>query len=513
MIDATRMGNVSRFMNHSCNPNCQTAKWIVNGRQRVGLFTRSSIPAGTELTFDYRFRRLGRGQAQRCLCGEANCKGWIGGEPEDEDTSDDSLDSGESVASGESLATGESGKSVASGGGLHSSSTHGKDATSKEKIKEQTRSTLMDYRESLMKRKSPLTNDSANKRMLVEEFVHERRTNFDQTRRRDDGDKREVRRDDRHALERHAHDRNAFERRDDRNAHGRNALDRNAYERRDERLAHEKVAHGKREVKSAAAALQEGWREARTEDGQVYYYHEVSRETRWDPPLAASTPLSTGSVEAIIERARSMALARAQASSSTDTNTAQHETNNERGMRPQSARSETTRSESAPSERFQSRHSGSKHSDSRHRQSDSRHSESRHKHSDSRHSDSRHTDSRHGQSSSRSHGQSRPSDSRESTSQSDNPKHDDDSRMTADLRDLIGREVVRFMSSRMPREQFGSTEEFKQLARRLTHGLTHKESQRSSGNSGGGGDGLGQRIKVYLEDYMDKHGYKTNNKG
>ena len=79
IIDATRKGNLSRFMNHSCNPNCATQKWIVRGRLRIGLFAVRRIKMGTELTFDYKFIRFGA-QAQNCLCGEACCKGVIGEE-------------------------------------------------------------------------------------------------------------------------------------------------------------------------------------------------------------------------------------------------------------------------------------------------------------------------------------------------------------------------------------------------------------------------------------------------
>ncbi|VDN11171.1 unnamed protein product [Dibothriocephalus latus] len=38
IIDAGPKGNLSRFMNHSCDPNLFTQKWTVNGDTRVGLF-------------------------------------------------------------------------------------------------------------------------------------------------------------------------------------------------------------------------------------------------------------------------------------------------------------------------------------------------------------------------------------------------------------------------------------------------------------------------------------------
>ncbi|KAI7898484.1 uncharacterized protein BX663DRAFT_443046 [Cokeromyces recurvatus] len=78
IIDATKKGCLARFINHSCNPNCVTQKWVVGKRMRIGIFTRRAIKAGLELTFDYKFERYGA-VAQKCYCGEPNCKGFIGG--------------------------------------------------------------------------------------------------------------------------------------------------------------------------------------------------------------------------------------------------------------------------------------------------------------------------------------------------------------------------------------------------------------------------------------------------
>ncbi|NWR38619.1 SETD2 methyltransferase, partial [Tachuris rubrigastra] len=79
IIDATQKGNCSRFMNHSCEPNCETQKWTVNGQLRVGFFTTKLVPSGSELTFDYQFQRYGK-EAQKCFCGSSNCRGYLGGE-------------------------------------------------------------------------------------------------------------------------------------------------------------------------------------------------------------------------------------------------------------------------------------------------------------------------------------------------------------------------------------------------------------------------------------------------
>ena len=56
IIDGYRMGNIARFVNHSCEPNCEMQKWNVNGLYRMCLFSKYHIPAGTEITFDYNFK-------------------------------------------------------------------------------------------------------------------------------------------------------------------------------------------------------------------------------------------------------------------------------------------------------------------------------------------------------------------------------------------------------------------------------------------------------------------------
>eukprot|EP00099_Drosophila_melanogaster_P002940 NP_001162740.1 SET domain containing 2, isoform B [Drosophila melanogaster] len=84
VIDATSKGNISRYINHSCDPNAETQKWTVNGELRIGFFSVKPIQPGEEITFDYQYLRYGR-DAQRCYCEAANCRGWIGGEPDSDE--------------------------------------------------------------------------------------------------------------------------------------------------------------------------------------------------------------------------------------------------------------------------------------------------------------------------------------------------------------------------------------------------------------------------------------------
>ena len=60
VIDASKKGNHLRFLNHSCEPNCTTQVWLVNGDFRVGVFTIRDIGANEELTFNYNFEALGK---------------------------------------------------------------------------------------------------------------------------------------------------------------------------------------------------------------------------------------------------------------------------------------------------------------------------------------------------------------------------------------------------------------------------------------------------------------------
>jgi [histone H3]-lysine36 N-trimethyltransferase len=54
IIDATVNGNEARLINHSCDPNCETQYWEVNGMKRVGIFSIKDINKGVEFTYDYR---------------------------------------------------------------------------------------------------------------------------------------------------------------------------------------------------------------------------------------------------------------------------------------------------------------------------------------------------------------------------------------------------------------------------------------------------------------------------
>ena len=81
-IDAAERGNAGRFLNHSCDPNCETQKWMVNGELCIGIYALEDIRDAEELTFDYNFERYGDNPI-KCFCGTTKCGGWIGGGAKD----------------------------------------------------------------------------------------------------------------------------------------------------------------------------------------------------------------------------------------------------------------------------------------------------------------------------------------------------------------------------------------------------------------------------------------------
>ncbi|XP_028116599.1 histone-lysine N-methyltransferase ASHH3 isoform X2 [Camellia sinensis] len=79
VIDATYKGNKSRYINHSCCPNTEMQKWIIDGETRIGIFATRDIKMGENLTYDYQFVQFGADQD--CYCGAAGCRQTLGVKP------------------------------------------------------------------------------------------------------------------------------------------------------------------------------------------------------------------------------------------------------------------------------------------------------------------------------------------------------------------------------------------------------------------------------------------------
>jgi uncharacterized protein len=77
-IDASIGGNDARFINHSCDPNCESV--VDDG----GIVIRAirNIQPGAELTYDYALEIEARPSKSRralyaCRCGSARCRGTM----------------------------------------------------------------------------------------------------------------------------------------------------------------------------------------------------------------------------------------------------------------------------------------------------------------------------------------------------------------------------------------------------------------------------------------------------
>ena len=71
-LDGNVEWNPARFINHSCDPNCEAV--MEDGR--IWILSRRDIQAGEEITFNYGFD-LEDYRNFPCRCGAANCVGYI----------------------------------------------------------------------------------------------------------------------------------------------------------------------------------------------------------------------------------------------------------------------------------------------------------------------------------------------------------------------------------------------------------------------------------------------------
>ncbi|KAJ9187169.1 hypothetical protein P3X46_002656 [Hevea brasiliensis] len=124
VIDATYKGNKSRYINHSCSPNTEMQKWIIDGETRIGIFATRDIKKGEHLTYDYQFVQFGADQD--CHCGAVDCRRKLGVKPSKPKMSSDAalkLVACQVAVSSSKLKAILSGKDVYQNGGLHTGSS------------------------------------------------------------------------------------------------------------------------------------------------------------------------------------------------------------------------------------------------------------------------------------------------------------------------------------------------------------------------------------------------------
>ena len=84
VIDGELEGNDSRYINHSCSPNCEV--YFLNNTPFI--YSTREIKEGEELSYDYRLGMLGEEELTLeqkkawfpCHCGSSDCRGTIMGD-------------------------------------------------------------------------------------------------------------------------------------------------------------------------------------------------------------------------------------------------------------------------------------------------------------------------------------------------------------------------------------------------------------------------------------------------
>jgi len=79
VIDAAVRGNAARWINHSCQPNCEPYE---DEDGHVIIAAKRTIHAGDELAYDYKLNVPGRRSARlvaayACRCGSPRCRGTM----------------------------------------------------------------------------------------------------------------------------------------------------------------------------------------------------------------------------------------------------------------------------------------------------------------------------------------------------------------------------------------------------------------------------------------------------
>ncbi len=78
VIDGAVKGNDARFLNHSCDGNCEA----VTDRKRIFIEARRNIKVGEELLYDYQYERTDEHTEEderfyACRCASPKCRGSI----------------------------------------------------------------------------------------------------------------------------------------------------------------------------------------------------------------------------------------------------------------------------------------------------------------------------------------------------------------------------------------------------------------------------------------------------
>ena len=75
VVDATVKGGKARFINHSCEANCEARVCEIDGEKHILFTAKRLIHKGEEITFDYQFEV--EQEKIQCFCGSKDCQGKL----------------------------------------------------------------------------------------------------------------------------------------------------------------------------------------------------------------------------------------------------------------------------------------------------------------------------------------------------------------------------------------------------------------------------------------------------
>ena len=74
-IDGSPRSNLARYINHSCDPNCEA----IIEKGKIWIYAKKNIQPGVELAYDYQYERTTKEDEKfyECHCGSPKCRGTI----------------------------------------------------------------------------------------------------------------------------------------------------------------------------------------------------------------------------------------------------------------------------------------------------------------------------------------------------------------------------------------------------------------------------------------------------
>ncbi|KAF1744500.1 hypothetical protein MXB_1016, partial [Myxobolus squamalis] len=77
LIDATTTGGIARFINHSCDPNCNIEIIVVDKVEKAIVSSKRKIDKLEEITYDYKLCIEESENKIICMCNSQHCKKFL----------------------------------------------------------------------------------------------------------------------------------------------------------------------------------------------------------------------------------------------------------------------------------------------------------------------------------------------------------------------------------------------------------------------------------------------------